>query len=560
MKRKQKNKGSVNQMSAKNAANKKATPEKETENKFLGCVKKNKKAIIISATSAVLVIAFVIGLVAVVLSQRDFDYMTSDLSPYLSISKDDYRDFPVEMVKDEIDDGDVERAINKLLYANRKEEALYDGALVLNKPIKVGDTAHIYYRGYTLDEDGNEVELQNGSNLSGDITKLDIGSGTFVEGFEEGLIGIIPKEQVRFEKITSGSVSQGKVAYISGSVILPDGTSKQSFSSERIDFSNPNVEKEWGTGFINYLLGRDNEDGTTNSEKEIGQTLDAATFKLGEGSAVYYDLKVDFVTTCEDSPITVTTKFPMSYSVEELRGETVFFDVYVRGSVVYETPEYNEEFITETLKITAEDLSEYEGDGIVEKHKAKLRTELEEALEEERRTVIEEAMWDHLFEKADLKKLPEYEVRGYYADYYREIESTYQQYSSVYSSMDEFARAYFGLSSDEDWRLYITSMAKNIVSEKLIFYYIIRKENFIPSEEEYNKIYEEQVAEHLTYYTDEIYKEELEEIEDEEKREKRIAEIKQEMLDYYGEEYFRENVHYEYAIDKILAFAKITEK
>ena len=536
---------------------KKAAPAKVEVQKEKKIDKKKLKLIIISAVAALLLIAFVIGLVAVILSQRDFDYMKDNISRYVTIDEKDYKNFDVEIAKDEIDDADIEREINFLLYDNREKDPAYDGALVLNKPITVGDKVYIYYRGYTVKGDGSEVELSGGTNLAGEVATLEIGSGSFVQGFEESLIGKIPKDYVKFKKITTGYVSEGQVAYVSAKVILPNGKTNQ-LSSARIDLSLDN-DKEWGDGFVEYLTGVTGPNDKENSKKEIGKTLDTATFAVEGGSAVYYDLVVDFVTECEAEPLTIEAKFPIDYSAPDLRGASVKFDVYIDGAVIYDTPEYNEEFITETLKIKEEDLSEYEGEGIIEKHRAKMRAELEEELVEKRKSVIEEAMWNQFNTKAKFKKLPEYEVRGYYAQYYEEVMATYQSYSSSYSSVDEFARAYFGLDSSANWREHITNMAKNVVAEKLVFYYIVREENITPDKESYDKLYEEYVGEHLDYYLEEVYAEELEKIEDNAEREERIAEITEEMFDYYGEKYFEENVYYNYALEELLKFANVID-
>lgn len=519
---------------------------------------KKLKIIIISAIAAVLLIAFIIGLVAVILSHREFDYMKTNLSSYVTISEKDYKNFEVIIVKDEIDDADIDRHINYLLYKNREKDAAYDGANVLNKPITVGDKVYIYYRGYTVDENGKETELSGGTNLTGEVATLEIGSGSFVQGFEEGLIGKIPKELVKFKKITTGNVSEGQVVYLSGKVILPDGTTK-TLQSNRVDL-NTDLDKEWGDGFLEYLVGAQGPNDKDNTKKEIGKKLDTATFPVEGGSAVYYDLTVDFVTECEESPLTVETKFPIDYNAVDLRGQTVMFDVYISSVIIYDTPEYNDEFITETLKVKEEDLAAYEGSTITEKYREKIREELEEELENKRKSVIEQTMWEQFNSKAKFKKLPEYEVRGFYAQYYEEVTTTYQSYSGSYSSVDEFARAYFGLDSNASWREYITNMAKQVVAEKLVFYYIVRKENIVPVKEDYDKLYEKYVNEHLEYYVEEMYAEELEKIENESEREARIAEIKEEMFDYYGEEYFDENVYYNYALEELLKLAKVTEK
>ncbi len=542
------------------AAESTVAPKEKSE--LLEFARKNKRVLIISAIAAVLVIAFVIGLVAVLLNSNDFDYMTSDLSPYLTISPSDYKNIPIEMAKDTVDETDIQRAINKLLFDNKSEEAEKNGYLLSNLPIQVGDVAHIYYRGYTVDENGVETDIDSACNFSdyGTPYELGIGSGSFIYGFEDGLIGMTPSEYTRFKLIRSGYVSAGTVAYISGSVLYPNGTSKEAFTNVRLDLTDPNANDAWGEGFVEYLTGGKKPSSDENySDKEIGKTLDAATFTYEGGSVVYYDMKVNYVTTCEDAPYTVKTVFPINYSSTDLRGKTVYFDVYVNGYVRYTAPEYNDEFISETLKITEAELAEYEGATLTEKHTAMLKAELEAELEATKQAVIEEAIWDYLYAKAQFKQLPEYKVIEIYSEYCAQIEEMYSYYSSSFSSLDAFARAYYDLSSTDDWREYVSNIAKNIVAEKLIFYYVVRAEGIAVSGEGFDEIYNTLVDEHFEDYK-ESYADELDEIEDEAEKAERLAELKAEMIDSYGTAYFRENAEYEYAISEIIKLTVVTEK
>ncbi len=543
-------------------------PEKK-ESAFASFVKKNKKTIIISAVSAVIIIAFVLGLVAVLIDQRKFDYMTSDLSPYIYISKEDYKSFDVTVADDEIDDSDVDRAIYKLLYDNKSEDPDYGGAYILNLPITVGDTAYLYYRGYTVDKDGKISELASGSNFSVediDETGLDIGSGSFIKGFEEGLIGHAPNARPgeNFEILRSGTVEEGQVIFLSGNVFNPDG-SKSSFTNKMIDLSSDDIDAEWGEGFKDYLLGNgapaDGGAVEKSSAKKlsIGTSLETSTFKKGTGTAVYFSMCVEYALKTSVEPITVETFFPIDYSEASLRGKTVMFDVYLIKSIVYDTPEYDEKFITDTLKITEKDLEGYSGSDIVEKHRAMVKAELEAELVDTRNTIIEEAMWTYYRKKANIKKLPKDEVNKQYAVYFNDLQDMFEYYSSSSSGMtiDSFARDYYGLSSSQDWREYITTMAKDVVTEKIIFYYIVREENIVPTDEELKKYYDELVADQLDYYTSDLYADELAKITDEKKKAERIEEIKAEMLDYYGESYFNQNAHYNFALEKLLGFAKV---
>ena len=61
---------------------------------------------------------------------------------------------------------------------------------IVDQPIKLGDSAFIYYTGYL---DGEP--FQGGSNADDEKPlELSIGSGSFIPGFEDGLIGVIPNQ------------------------------------------------------------------------------------------------------------------------------------------------------------------------------------------------------------------------------------------------------------------------------------------------------------------------------------------------------------------------------
>jgi len=252
--------------------------------------------------------------------------------------------------------------------------------------------------------------------------------------------------------------------------------------------------------------------------------------------------------------------FPADYGEASLKGKTVFFDVYFEEVVAYDTPEYNEEFITKTLGVSDEALSEYEGNNVVEKHKNMLKAEIEKEYLENKKTLVEEAIWNHLHENVKVKRLPQSQVDEIYYEYYNEIQNTYQTYSQYYDSVDSFAKTYLKITDGTDWKEIIRERAESVVTEKLMFYYIIRKESLVPSDEEFQARYNENVEEFLSYYTDNIYSDELQSIKNEADREKRIAEIKAEMINYYGEEYFTEMVYYEHCLDGFVSLPNVVKK
>lgn len=479
---------------------------------------------------------------------KEFSYLESDLSDYVSVSASDYKNFTVTLPDLSVKDSDIERKIMGLLAENRISEALNSGTKMYRVPVTVADDVYIYYRGYTVDENGVETDVENSSNFLGKEHKLTIGSLSFAEGFEEGLIGAIPWDHhfdPEHERLTEGEIKKDDVIYVSYTAFLPDGTSIYN-NNERIDLKRADTDSRYGVGFTSFLLGE---------EVEIGKKVASKTFEYGEGSVVYSDLKVNYSLRCKNEPLTIDARFPYDYAESSLRGLPVKFDVYFSGAVIYDTPEYDESFITDTLKLNEEKLSEYEGESIVEKHRDYLKKEVESEKNTLREFLIEEKMWEHLSAVSVIKDLPRDQVEEIYAVEYKQIESEYNMYfSSYYDSLEEYAYNMYGY---KNLKKDLLAEAEKTVSEKVIFYYIIREENLLPTEEEFDSLYESLVTKHLNYYLEEIYDDELASLKTEAEKEKRMAEIKEEMMDYYGEEYFRELVYYEFAYDTVLSFADI---
>ena len=106
------------------------------------------------------------------------------LAPYITLSRGDYYGLSVEIPgKSTVSDADASQYIDALLAkaASYKEIAVGE--------LREGDAAHIFYRGEVF-ENGRWVEFVGGSNLHGAADRLVLGSGRFVPGFEEALIGL----------------------------------------------------------------------------------------------------------------------------------------------------------------------------------------------------------------------------------------------------------------------------------------------------------------------------------------------------------------------------------
>lgn len=123
-----------------------------------------------------------------------FDYFGEDMSDYISVDKSLYSGVKINVSEDYIiTDKHVDEYINSILYEYRTAED--DTLQVTDQAIRFGDSAFIYYKGFL---DG--VAFDGGSNWDDSTPyELGIGSGQFIPGFEEGLIGVIPANTSREE-------------------------------------------------------------------------------------------------------------------------------------------------------------------------------------------------------------------------------------------------------------------------------------------------------------------------------------------------------------------------
>lgn len=132
-------------------------------------------------------------------SDGRLDYFNSKMEKLVDIPENCYKNMTATLSESYmITDKTVDDYIENLLFAKKEQEN--DGDKVTDKPIKYGDTAYIFYEGFV---DG--VAFDGGSNMDSAPSTpyaLSIGSGSFIDDFEEQLIGVIPDQTDSNNKIT----------------------------------------------------------------------------------------------------------------------------------------------------------------------------------------------------------------------------------------------------------------------------------------------------------------------------------------------------------------------
>lgn len=118
-----------------------------------------------------------------------YDYFEAEVGPDVTLDKSVYTSIKLKLSPDLlITEEEVQDYLQYLIFQERT--AVNGDTQVKDQALKLGDTAYIYYRG-TVDG----VEFDGGSNMEDESPfGLGLGSGSFIPGFEEGLVGIIPNE------------------------------------------------------------------------------------------------------------------------------------------------------------------------------------------------------------------------------------------------------------------------------------------------------------------------------------------------------------------------------
>lgn len=489
---------------------------------------------------------------------RDFNYMNKDLSKYVKLSAEDVKNIVMTVAVDKPTEEDVEREIIALLVEHKTldTENIDPDAVIAN-----GSVVSIYYSGYLLSEDGDREYFSGGSNLSGNISSLIIGSATFMPGFEKGLIGIRPSETEMPTVIKEGKLSEGDVVYANIEGFHPEGKNLRLYG-QRLELT-PALDDVYGKGFYDLLVGSELGENLCSSLTTLEST------KAGEGTFVYKNLRTLYKTEGGKAH-TVETYFPLNYQEASLQGKTAYFDVYIQDTTSYKVPEYTDAFLTETVGIISEKLETYEGSTLTEKYRSYVREVLDEDYEERLLEATEKTFWEKIAEVAEVKSVPRSAWLEIYDGYIEDLETTYSDYltSSGYTAavypFETFCKDYCRLEDGESYKTYVKNLSKQTAGEKIIFFYAIQLLEVAPSESELAKAYDETVTELAKQYSslDESY---YESQPDEEAKKKAyqeyitaIEDMKQDVKTALGEEYLLESAYYNYSFPKLLDLTKIS--
>ncbi|MBE6536672.1 MAG: hypothetical protein E7673_01840 [Ruminococcaceae bacterium] len=478
-------------------------------------------------------------------SDPDLDYVNDSLDAYIDIKESDYKNYEIKIPMLRPTDVDLNSEINKLLATYRNPES---NGTYIDAPIKIGDDVNISYLGYKIDASGRKILLSGATNYPTANTKTDkytvgLNSAVFGIGFEEGLVG--KKPNGKLDSVRDwGSVLNGNVIYATVSFVLDNGLVYDEVDVV-IDPTDENFDKCWGIGAYENLFRKCN---TLGLIMLPGNAYN--TFALeGGGQITYTGVTVNYVTESSEEPITVESRFPFDYSIEDLRNEKVYYDVYIESVEEHDTPEFNEAFIKEKLKLDETALASYSGANLVEKCREYYREKLNNTYEAVCRSYAERKVWERLNSEIKIKMYPQNEVDRIYialVEGYMEDLARANAAGANYSEFDDYMVEVLELGEGAEWTGYLLEQVKSQVKERLITYAVLRKEGILPVGSDFDKIYEAELKKDFEYANN-ASPGTFSSLED----------YRQYIIEERTEAEYKHTVYYYYATDKLVEMATI---
>ena len=426
----------------------------------------------------------------------DLDYVNDSLDKYIDIKESDYKGIKINVPLRKPGEKELETRINELLATHRGNPVVAGGSTAYdNYPIAIGDDINVSYLGYQLDADGRKLLISGASNVESANTKTDrltvgVNAGLYGVGFDSALVGKTPNGKIDSVRGEGVVLSRDEIIYATVSFVLDNGLVYDEVDV-CIDPSAENFESLWGIDAYEDLF---------ENQRVLGYIITGDSFYTlplsGGGQITYTALEIKYISKSSVKPMTVESYIPADYSVEELQNKTVYYDLYVNNVIKYNVSEFNDEFVTEKLGLTAEKLAAYEGETLAEKcksyHMASLNTEFESTC----RTYLENAIWQKLFSTVKIKTYPEKEidriylaeVEAYTADLIEENAN-----GAGYENLDDYMPGALGLEEGAEWTSYLLELVKRTVKERLIVYAILRQEGILPVGEEFDALYEKEL-------------------------------------------------------------------
>ncbi len=433
-------------------------------------------------------------LAAMLLTSCGQSYSKMNVSKYCFLDEDDYTALAPEVDKVIISDEDTASAILDYRFQNRKEK---EGDYPYQNPVQLYDQLGILYE--AVDADGNVVESNMAWNRSASASaEYSLPSGTLLYlGYQKHVEGSLlafladkfltdgikaydhkvdGKVQTKSEdgKISGAmNIDKTSVVYVGYTSDLT-GKSKDFIMLDLTEFDPENVK---GDSFEEALalgllqLYADDESATkltvdskaakiiyVNQEKTDGSNCLAYPYTDDAGNTVAFTINATVYGAWQLDQLGYNaTVFETDFTYPEdaegtyVKGEEsvdkknvdVTVKVYVLGAADYTYPEYDDTFITETMKFASADGKT--GDDLKAEYEAFVKSDLQSKENDKAAKAATAIIFDTFMKGLTDEnfKLPGAKVRAYVRETKDNLRYLYDSYSFTYSSKTYYYRTLF---------------------------------------------------------------------------------------------------------------------
>lgn len=198
--------------------------------------------------------------------QQESTYLKDmDVDQYVTLG--DYKNIQVDLEKAVL----TEEEITWELLYNLADVVTVDFGAVMDRPVENGDLINLDYAGY---QDGEAFE---GGSATDQF--LGIGSNQFIDGFEEGLVGVKPGETVELnltfpEKYHSADMAGADVVFtVTVNYIIPNEAEVGADVIEALEIEGVTDAEQLRAHVTEYLQAYVDEDYQTNFENLVLQNF-----------------------------------------------------------------------------------------------------------------------------------------------------------------------------------------------------------------------------------------------------------------------------------------------
>lgn len=431
--------------------------------------------------------------------------------------------FPEDYGKNDKKNHDITGLAGKEVTFYLIADEIYDQTRSADYKIKKGDTANIFYRGVITKVAADKYSDYVGQTTSGMMNyssylySLAIGSGSFIDGFEDSLIGKGPVgklQNVKTDgKITDFSAENDYYVFVDYRSTYGYGDSVKEYESGsyfvKLSEINEKIKTAGDVDFATLI---------TNGAGEIGKAItktvkgiNVSTSDKADIQDLTYTVTVNLAVSTRDidESLHFTVTFPTDYVTSStgdtfMNGATVEFYVVIENVLPCVLPEVDDDFIKNTVKYE----SDKTGEELITDFKAYVRDYLEKTNRNNSITEASDVIWQALLDKAEVKKYPKSAVkeeRDYvydqlYMEFYYNKSMYGTSFLNVYPTVDDYIVGKGGLEDKSEIDDYLNEQGRARVKEKLLLFYICEAEKIEISDEEFETSKKQIISYYASYY------------------------------------------------------------